>query len=97
MTEPARDSFAARLLDWHARAGRHDLPWQTDRSAYRTWVAEIMLQQTQVTTVVPYFNRFIERFSDIAALAAAPLTKCCTTGPGLATMRAHETSTLRRG
>jgi len=73
MTEPARDSFAARLLDWHVRAGRHDLPWQTGRSAYRVWVAEIMLQQTQVTTVVPYFNRFITRFADIAALAAAPL------------------------
>ena len=73
MTEPAPESFAPRLLSWHARAGRHDLPWQTGRSAYRVWVAEIMLQQTQVTTVVPYFNRFIERFADIATLAAAPL------------------------
>lgn len=67
------DTFATALLDWHARAGRHDLPWQLDRSLYRCWVSEIMLQQTQVGTVVPYFERFMARFPDIAVLAAAPL------------------------
>ncbi|MDN5924371.1 MAG: A/G-specific adenine glycosylase, partial [Xanthomonadales bacterium] len=64
-------SLAARLLTWHRHHGRHDLPWQQPRSAYRTWVAEIMLQQTQVQTVVPYFQRFMARFPDLPSLAAA--------------------------
>jgi len=63
--------FSAQLLDWWDRHGRKDLPWQHPRSAYRVWVAEIMLQQTQVKTVIPYFKRFIERFPDIDSLAAA--------------------------
>ena len=67
-------SLAARLVAWHERAGRHDLPWQRDKhSAYRVWVSEIMLQQTQVGTVIPYFERFMQRFPDVRALAdAAP-------------------------
>ncbi len=65
-------TFSARLLAWHKRHGRHDLPWQGTRDAYRIWVAEIMLQQTQVAAVIPYYRRFLERFPDIAALAAAP-------------------------
>jgi len=68
----ARD-FAAALIDWHARQGRHDLPWQHRRTAYRVWVSEIMLQQTQVATVIPYYERFMQRFPDVATLAAAPL------------------------
>jgi len=67
------DAFARALLDWHAESGRHDLPWQVDRSLYRCWVSEIMLQQTQVGTVVPYFQRFMQRFPGISELAAAPL------------------------
>jgi len=63
--------FAARLLDWFDRHGRHDLPWQHPRSAYRAWIAEIMLQQTQVATVIPYFQRFVQAFPDLPALAAA--------------------------
>jgi A/G-specific adenine glycosylase len=63
--------FATRLLAWHAHAGRHDLPWQRDRTAYRVWVSEIMLQQTQVTTVIPYFERFMARFPDAKSLADA--------------------------
>ncbi|MFZ1831965.1 MAG: A/G-specific adenine glycosylase [Pseudomonadales bacterium] len=66
-----RLTFSERLLGWHARHGRHDLPWQQDISAYRVWVSEIMLQQTQVSTVIPYFLRFIARFPDINALADA--------------------------
>ena len=66
-------SFAERLLAWYDQHGRHDLPWQRDRSPYRVWVSEIMLQQTQVATVIPYFERFMARFPDVAALAAAPL------------------------
>jgi A/G-specific adenine glycosylase len=65
-------SFSERLLAWHAAHGRHDLPWQQNRSLYRVWVSEIMLQQTQVGTVIPYFERFLARFPDIGALAAAP-------------------------
>jgi A/G-specific adenine glycosylase len=65
-------SFSTRLLAWHKRHGRHDLPWQGTRDAYRIWVAEIMLQQTQVAAVIPYYQRFLERFPDIGALAAAP-------------------------
>jgi len=64
--------IAARLLAWHSREGRHDLPWQKDRSAYRVWVSEIMLQQTHVTTVIPYFDRFMQRFPEVRALANAP-------------------------
>ena len=66
-------SFAERLLAWYDQHGRHDLPWQRDRSPYRVWVSEIMLQQTQVATVIPYFERFMARFPSVAALAAAPL------------------------
>jgi A/G-specific adenine glycosylase len=63
--------FSRRLLHWFDRHGRKDLPWQRSRDPYRIWVSEIMLQQTQVNTVIPYYNRFLERFPDIAALAAA--------------------------
>lgn len=65
------DSFASRVLIWFKQHGRNDLPWQQPRSAYRVWVSEIMLQQTQVATVIPYFERFIQRFDSIASLAAA--------------------------
>lgn len=63
--------FAVRLLDWFERHGRHDLPWQQPRTPYRVWLSEIMLQQTQVRTVIPYFERFVAAFPDVAALAAA--------------------------
>jgi A/G-specific adenine glycosylase len=64
--------IAPRLVAWHAQCGRHDLPWQRDRTAYRVWVSEIMLQQTQVSTVIPYFERFMRRFPDVGSLADAP-------------------------
>src|SRR5258706_10227935 len=64
---------APALLTWHARHGRHDLPWQRDPTPYRVWVSEIMLQQTQVGTVVNYYDRFMQRFPDIETLAVAPL------------------------
>jgi A/G-specific adenine glycosylase len=70
---PAAPSFAARLIAWQKRHGRHDLPWQNTRDPYRVWLSEIMLQQTQVATVIPYYLRFLERFPDLAALAAAPV------------------------
>ncbi len=65
------DHFATRLLDWFDRNGRHDLPWQHPRTPYRVWLSEIMLQQTQVAVVIPYFLRFIERFPTLPDLAAA--------------------------
>jgi A/G-specific adenine glycosylase len=77
------DAFATRLLAWWDRAGRKDLPWQTDRSPYRVWVSEVMLQQTQVATVLPYYARFMARFPDIAALAAAPLDEVLHLWTGL--------------
>ncbi len=64
-------SFSSRLLAWHDRAGRKGLPWQLDKTPYRVWVSEIMLQQTQVQTVIPYFKRFVGEFPTVAALAAA--------------------------
>ncbi|MCG6938809.1 MAG: A/G-specific adenine glycosylase [Gammaproteobacteria bacterium] len=63
--------FAASLLGWYRQYGRFDLPWQQDRSLYRTWVSEIMLQQTQVATVIPYYERFIQHFPDCDSLARA--------------------------
>ncbi len=63
--------FAAHLLAWFDEHGRHDLPWQHPRTPYRVWVSEIMLQQTQVQTVVGYFQRFVARFPDLPTLAAA--------------------------
>ncbi|MDT0497153.1 A/G-specific adenine glycosylase [Algiphilus sp. W345] len=75
--------FAARLLRWHAQHGRHDLPWLSPRSAYRVWLSEVMLQQTQVGTVTPYFHRFVERFPDVEYLAAAPIDDVLALWSGL--------------
>ncbi len=76
-------AFSKRVLAWYDRHGRKNLPWQTPRSAYRVWVSEVMLQQTQVTTVIPYFNRFVERFPDITTLAQAPLDEVMRYWAGL--------------
>ena len=65
--------FSDRLLAWYDAHGRHDLPWSIPRTAYRVWISEIMLQQTQVATVIPFFQRFMRHFPNIATLAAAPL------------------------
>jgi A/G-specific adenine glycosylase len=75
--------FSARLLEWFALHGRHHLPWQTDRTPFRVWVSEVMLQQTQVATVIPYYQRFMARFPDIASLAAAPLDEVLHLWTGL--------------
>jgi len=63
--------FSNRILAWYAQHGRKNLPWQQQLSPYRVWVSEIMLQQTQVVTVIPYYDRFMERFPDIASIALA--------------------------
>ncbi len=70
-TAAPSSSLAAPILDWFDLAGRKDLPWQHDTTPYRVWVSEIMLQQTQVKTVIPYFQRFVDSFADVDALAAA--------------------------
>ena len=70
-SEGSDESFAHRLIAWQRRSGRHALPWQKTRDPYRIWVSEIMLQQTQVQTVLGYYARFIERFPDVSTLAAA--------------------------
>lgn len=64
-------SFAAKVVAWQRKHGRHDLPWQATRDPYRIWLSEVMLQQTQVTTVIPYYERFLKRFPDATALARA--------------------------
>src|SRR5574341_1248690 len=64
-------SFAAKLVAWQRRHGRHDLPWQGTRDPYRRWLSEVMLQQTQVAAVIPYYKRFLRRFPTVSALAAA--------------------------
>ena len=64
-------AFAQKLVLWQRRDGRHGLPWQGTRDPYRIWLAEIMLQQTQVAAVIPYYERFLARFPDVSALAAA--------------------------
>jgi A/G-specific adenine glycosylase len=64
--------IAPALLAWHSQAGRHDLPWQRERTPYRVWISEVMLQQTQVSAVIGYFERFVARFPDVKALAEAP-------------------------
>jgi A/G-specific adenine glycosylase len=69
----AQPPFTERLIAWQKAAGRHDLPWQNTRAPYRIWLSEIMLQQTQVATVIPYYQRFLTRFPDVATLAAAPV------------------------
>lgn len=65
--------FAAPLIAWQKQAGRHDLPWQNTRDPYRIWLSEIMLQQTQVATVIPYYTRFLAAFPDVGTLARAPV------------------------
>ena len=66
-----RMSFARKLVAWQRRHGRHRLPWQGTRDPYRIWLSEVMLQQTQVASVIPYYERFLARFPDAAALAGA--------------------------
>jgi A/G-specific adenine glycosylase len=66
-------TFSTKLLTWYDTHGRHNLPWQIKGEPYQAWVSEIMLQQTQVATVIPYYTRFMARFPDIATLAEADI------------------------
>ncbi|MCU0774290.1 MAG: A/G-specific adenine glycosylase [Ideonella sp.] len=71
------------MIAWQRRHGRHDLPWQGTRDPYRVWLSEVMLQQTQVSTVLRYYPAFLARFPDVAALAAAPLDDVLAAWSGL--------------
>ena len=76
-------SLAARVVRWQRSHGRHGLPWQGTRDPYRVWLSEVMLQQTQVATVLDYYARFLVRFPDVRALAAAPLDEVLALWSGL--------------
>src|SRR5246500_3982182 len=75
--------FAERVIAWQRSHGRAGLPWQQTRDPYRVWLSEIMLQQTQVTTVLGYYERFLQRFPTVAALAAAPTEEVLAMWSGL--------------
>ncbi|MBI5899692.1 MAG: A/G-specific adenine glycosylase [Rhodocyclales bacterium] len=83
MRLPEGQDFAARLVNWHKHHGRHDLPWQNTRDPYRVWLSEIMLQQTQVATVLPYYERFLRRLPNLDLLAAAPVAEVMALWSGL--------------
>ncbi len=76
-------NFAAQVVQWQRACGRHHLPWQGTRDPYRVWLSEIMLQQTQVTTALAYFARFVERFPSVQALASASLDEVLGQWSGL--------------
>ncbi|MFW2440673.1 MAG: A/G-specific adenine glycosylase [Arenicellales bacterium] len=76
-------NLSGRLLDWHKYHGRHDLPWQVRGDPYPVWISEIMLQQTQVTTVIPYFNQFMSQFPSLQNLADAELDRVLHLWSGL--------------
>lgn len=78
-----RSGFSKRVVRWQKTHGRHDLPWQQTREPYRVWLSEIMLQQTQVTTVLAYYARFLRRFPDLGELAAAELDDVLAVWSGL--------------
>lgn len=71
MVSPAQ--FTQKILTWYDQFGRHDLPWQKKQTPYRVWISEIMLQQTQVSAVIPYYQKFMCRFPNVAALAKASI------------------------
>jgi len=80
---PSPEQFRQCLLAWFDRCGRRDLPWQSDTTAYRVWVSEIMLQQTRVKTVIPYFRRFMRRFPTVESLAEASIDEVLHLWTGL--------------
>jgi A/G-specific adenine glycosylase len=78
-----RPSFGERVLAWFKRFGRKDLPWQHEPSPYRVWISEVMLQQTRVATVIPYYTAFMQRFPDVSDLAQAPVDEVLRLWSGL--------------
>lgn len=91
-------TFSDHVLDWYDKHGRKTLPWQTEKTPYHVWLSEVMLQQTQVATVIPYFNRFIARFPTIIELAQAPIDEVLHLWTGLGyyarARNLHKTATI---
>lgn len=83
MSDTCGDNLGAKVVAWQRSHGRHDLPWQRNRDAYHVWLSEIMLQQTQVVTVITYFERFLQRFPHVQSLAQAPLDDVLALWSGL--------------
>lgn len=83
MPNPQHSQFARRLITWHQQHGRHNLPWQQNPTPYRVWLSEIMLQQTQYQTVIPYYHRFTERFANLKSLAEADIDEVLHLWSGL--------------
>ncbi|QXP94612.1 A/G-specific adenine glycosylase [Methylococcus capsulatus] len=83
MASPPFSAFQQAVLDWFDLEGRHDLPWQRPRTPYRVWISEVMLQQTQVATVIGYFERFMRHFPRLAVLAEADLDEVLALWSGL--------------
>jgi A/G-specific adenine glycosylase len=83
--------FSAQVLDWYDKYGRKTLPWQIAKTPYKVWLSEVMLQQTQVTTVIPYFERFMARFPRWSISPTRRWMKCCICGPAWATTRGRAT------
>ncbi len=81
--QPAPSHFARSVLHWYHQHGRNDLPWQLDKTPYRVWLSEIMLQQTQVATVIPYYHRFLKKFPSIQSLADASIDQVLQHWQGL--------------
>ena len=88
--------FASRLIEWFDVHGRHDLPWQVKNDPYKVWVSEIMLQQTQVKTVLNYFDRFMQRFPTVQSLADATWEEVAPYWAGLGTMPVRVICTRRQ-
>jgi A/G-specific adenine glycosylase len=97
-SELADPGFSRAVIDWQRKHGRHALPWQNTRDAYRIWLSEIMLQQTQVTAVLGYYARFLERFPTVVALAEAPVedVMACWAGLGYYTRARNLHACARR-
>ncbi len=85
--------FSAQVLDWYDKYGRKTLPWQIEKTPYKVWLSEVMLQQTQVATVIPYFERFMSRFPTVTDLANAPLDDVLHLWTGLGYYAARVTCT----
>src|SRR6185503_2159744 len=83
LTRSGMASFAARVVAWQRAHGRRGLPWQASRDPYRIWLSEVMLQQTQVATVLPYYAHFVDAFPTVGALAAAPIARVLECWSGL--------------
>ena len=79
----AVNRFSEKVLTWFDQHGRHDLPWQQNRTLYKVWLAEVMLQQTQVVTVIPYYQKFLTKFPEISSMANAPLDDVLSLWAGL--------------